>query len=927
MGIRDIEDFLFERAAQFDPTMDLSSGAPFDVQVVQPLMRRIGVDPFSVDIETFLDTRINQAFPELATKSGDAVADLLVKPAALLWDAVIREVVRVQRNLSFRDPATLNTEEAEALGANIFAQRRTGDFARGQGRIFFSQPQNITVSPVNYATSRAGLRFFPTEVQTIRTEEMALNQADDGTYYFDVNFRAENAGDEYNIGFNELVQIASVEAAVRVTNLKRFRYGEPEDTAEEFVDQARSQLSERSLVTLRGITSKLGDAFPELRRMNVVGAGDPEMNRDIVTGGGLGEILATGIAGFIADDEENQAASRRFSIDDAVDVDISFLILIGSASIEPSGYVLSIVEGVDDPAAVPIQDFDVTRVVDATTVEIGEQVLGFNRTDLRWSLRKRELTLSGIPGGILFPDSAHGTVSIEDGAVHIGGATDIFVNETAFEEATLTLDNVTDDTVELSGTEAQPNSLSAFGGSITFDGVQLADFVLGTDYQVNSTIFRLLERAQKRNLTLQLVTGEPGHDPTNLGVYRVVRVAQESGQPAKLQVEPTPAVLDGLNYTWRLFDEVNVDLVDPKETRISDVDLQTVQNSNLVTTGASTNFGELGVAEDDVLRILDGPDAGDYVIDAVLGAGFDQLQISAKLRNTASDLQYIVFRPNSAGGIELPLIRVSSIELLDSAFQPLGSLIPYAKPIDIQSRAFQNPARGVKHTLSDAQLGIISVAADGFGNFPGLTGRSLSARVFNRDGTSTSVPIGPFVSDSLAAAVALMNAALAVPTGSDYTVFPYGTDKLAVRPARAGISFEAGNARATLFGADEPFTTADIRSAYVDGQGGWDALSPAVDYRTGLDVVQVISGNQVGFYSAPYSGPASTQRPYAGTAVNPTTALIVRNTDIATDEDTIQFAPEENVRLQLGSRSLGSVRCYFLEPTTIESVAQRHQVE
>lgn len=916
MALRDLEDFLRERAAQFDPTLDTGPGSPFDTQVIQPVLRRQGTDPFTVDLITFLDARLKQAFPELATRSGDGVVDLLMKPAALLMDPLVRETTRVKRNLSFKDPDSLTLEEAESLGANLFAERATGQYATGPARIFFSQPQNASVTAANYATSRGGLRFFPTSVQAIRVEEMALNQASDGSYYFDVNLRAEEPGEQYNIGINELVSIANVPAVVRVTNLRRFRYGEPEDSAPEFVEKAKTQLTEQSLVTLRGVAAKLTKSFPELRRLNVVGYADPEMQRDVITGGGLGEVLEAGIGGMAVDDGENQAGTRRFAIDDAIDVGVSFSSLISSSTSPATSFVLTLVEGFYSTADAPIRDLNVLRVIDEHTIELEDQDLLIGATDLRWAIRKKELTLSGIPGGILFPTSAAGTLEIVDGEVHIGGATDIHVSGTEFQEASLVLDNVTDDEVELAGTEAQLLT-GLTNGVVTFDGVELDDFVLGTDYSVNDDTYLLFARAQRRNLALQLVTGEAGHNPDNLGVYRVVRVLQQSGQPAKLQLEPTPPFLDdGFNYRWRLFDQINVELTDPKETRVTGYDLEAVQNSSLVQATSGTNFTDLGVSEGDILRILSDLNNGDYSVESVVGN--TQIQLDRILTNTAGSLHYTIFRRNDAGAIELPLIRVSQIELLDSSQQPLGSYVPYAKPIDIQSRAFQNPGRGLKHSLVDCQLGIISQQAVG-GNFSGLNLTSVTVRVHFPDGTYAD-QLASFTADTLAHAIAQLNGAIDAATSSTLNaVFAFDSEHFAIRPVKAGVEIYGGTGLNPLFGTTEPRTSYDIRSASVLTGGGWDALSPAVDYSSGLDVAQVISGNQIGYYSAPYSGPlSSTGGQYTGGGATPTDALIIRDMTVPSGRSTRQFAPEQNVRLQLGSRSLGSARCYFLEPTTIE---------
>src|SRR5688572_10714432 len=296
MALRDLEAFLRQRATVFDATLDTNPGSPFDSAVIQPLIRRVGPDPFSVDMATFLDARLRQAYPDMAIGEGDALTDLIVKANTLLWDPLVREVARVRRGLSFRDPSTLTEEEADALGANLFAERSQGDLARGTARIMFAQAQNASVSPVNFVTSRAGLHFFPTESQAIRVEEMLLNVDENGLFYFDITVIAEQAGSQYNIGPKELVSIANLDAAVQVTNLRKFESGEDSANAAEFVDKTRQELTERSLVTLRGIAAKLTAAFPEITRLNVTGFNDPEMQRDIIKGGGLGSLLSAGIA-------------------------------------------------------------------------------------------------------------------------------------------------------------------------------------------------------------------------------------------------------------------------------------------------------------------------------------------------------------------------------------------------------------------------------------------------------------------------------------------------------------------------------------------------------------------------------------------------------------------------------------------------------
>lgn len=905
MAVRDLEAFIRQRAALFDANLDLNPGSPFDVQVIQPMLRRLGTDPFSVDLSTFINDRVNQAFPELATTEGDAITDLLNKPVTLLWDPIVREIRRIGRQQSFVDPTTLTLDEAEALGSNLFSERQTGEFARGVARIFFASPQTVAVSPVNFVTSKTGLHFFPTETQSIRTEEMLLNLSADGLYYFDINVIAEEEGTQFNIGANELTSIANISAAVRLQNTRRFSQGVEQETAVQFVGRARQELTEKSLVTLRGIGAKVTRALGEVRRLNVVGFNDPEMNRDIIKGGGLGSLVSSGNGGSIVNDGVGGAFSRRFSTSE-----VSFITLIGSPGPAPSGFVLTVFDAYG--ATDDVREFDVITIISATEIEVEDQVFDFNTTagSVRWTLRKRELTLSDIPGGILFPDSANGSVTIQDDEIHIGGTTDVHIRGAQFEESTLVLDAVVDDEPLLNG---------LLLSSITTTTISLGDFVLDSNYSVDDTTFLALERADREGLSLQILAGP------NAGVFRVVLVVQATGLSPVVTVTPAVTVAPSGPVRWRLVDELNIDLVDPKETRISDSDLETIQGSDLITTTVGTDFDELGVAKDDILRILTGPDAGDLtIVAAPIAPLFTTLQVESELQFTKTGLSYIIFRPNDTGGINRPLVRVTSVEVLDGSDQPQGTTIPYKNPIDIQSRAFQNPARGVKHDLSDVRLGIVSLQSDATDSYVGVPagGTLIFSDLQTVPTTTTVVLTGGTM--ARATVIAEINAVFAPIVEAAVNV---GTDRLGIRPLGPDGRFAliGGTANGVLFGVNAVssgpmiHTSADIRSAEVDLDGGWGALDPFIDFNSGLDVFQAIDGNQIGFFPAPYT------INYINATISPlvdlSEAVIVGGgNEQGTNPFTTYsaFAPEANVRMQVGARSIGSVRCFFLEPTSIE---------
>jgi hypothetical protein len=872
MGLQDFEVFVRERLLVWDANVDLSSGSPIDTQVIQPLLRRIGTDPFTVDASTFIVTRLTQEFPDLAFTDGDAVSDLLAKPALLLWDPIIREIQRIKNVLSFRNKDILTTDEADSLGANLFATRDTGSLTRGVGRLYFTQPQGITVTQSNFFTSKGGLHFFPTDAQSIKSTEMVLNIEGD-LYYFDVNVVAEAEGDQYNIGSSELVTVANISAAVRVTNKVRFRFGLPAEDASTFIDRAEQGLTEHSMVTSRGIAARLSASFPEITRLNVVGMGDPEMQRDIISGGSLGPLVAYGDDAVAFPDGRSTAVlgvatTRRVQMMSA-----DFVALIGPVGLV-KGWVLTLFGVfITTPS---VRDYPIVRVIDTHTLELPESTINLSKSG-SWCLRKMEITLSGIPGGILFPDTAAGTVSVPPDEIHIGGATDTLVRSVSTDAASVVLDVAHDDIAEYSGVEAFVD-VDVVGSFIT-----LLDYKEGVDYDIGDDIYADFVRAGKYGWSIEIIDGP------DAGVYRILDYTALVGGYVQFHIAEA-VTASVLTWGWRLINEIHIDLVEPKQTRVTGTTGKTTQHVTSFKTTSGVDFDALGVAAGDTLRIGTGMDKGDYEVKALTPPFYTSLTVDRPFKSTTTGLPFSIFKSNTTGGVSRPLLRVTGIDLLDTTKQPVGSKIPYAKPVEVISRSFQNAGNGVKIEVRDATLGIVTLSGTMTPPAPG------NLRLVS--GATTRVVAVPAAPLSASALVVLINAALGF-TAS--VVLSYGgNDYVGIIPFGSNVTTDGTDpwVATALFGDVNVRTSRDIRSTeLVLSLGSWAAVTPTIDHQ--LDATWVVDGLQSGFYD--------DQTPGADPK-----ALIVSH----------DFSPELHCIVKVGSRSIGSARVYFLEPTSAEVDAE-----
>ena len=279
-----LRTFLTEAIRRADPSIDVDSGSPMDTEVITPTVERLGPDPYDTPVLDFIRGRLNSQHPELVLQDGEPLDDYAVKIMRVLLEPYRRQIERISRNQSLSNADTLTDEEADNLAANFFYDRRVGGYSAGIARLYFPSVQAQLVTPSNAVISDTGLRFLPVDNQAISAEVLQVN-TEGSYYYFDVVCRAENQGSSYNIAAEKLVGVEGLDQVVKVTNKAGFVGGVNYEETESFLARVESSLAERSLVTARGIAARLLDVFSSIRSLQVIGHGDPEMERDILTGG------------------------------------------------------------------------------------------------------------------------------------------------------------------------------------------------------------------------------------------------------------------------------------------------------------------------------------------------------------------------------------------------------------------------------------------------------------------------------------------------------------------------------------------------------------------------------------------------------------------------------------------------------------------
>jgi len=883
MAEQDTRAFLEDVLLRYDPTIDITDGSSAQVELIDPILQRIGPDPFSGDIVTFIRDRLRAAFPDMALTPADEAEDLLVRPMQVLIEPIVQEIKLIQLRSRLDNYLQLSDAEVDAQMGNFFEGRQRGGLARGSVRLYFNSPQTVSISVVHVATAPGELRFIPDRPQQITSQQMSLN-IEGAEYYFDVDYVAQRRGIEFNVNENTIRSVANLPGAVRVRNLRKFRGGVARETSTEFVARVEQGRHDGSLATEPGALSRLQRTFPEIQKMQVIGFGDIEMERDILRGGSFsgpipddGDGPLYGTAGP-SDDLDGDGTTTQLST-----VDGHFVARVGGEGDRPDSWYMLITYM--DGGAKIVRNAKIQRVISSDVVELdldgSEEIpISLGPTDITWMLQTRTITIGGIPGGITTPTTPEGTILVKPDEVHIGGHVDYYVAG-PIEETYAQIEGLSDESPVVHGIAASTTQDSP---NIVVDP--------GTDMT-----------KIKPGMSFILKEG------AGAGAYTIIAVVEMS-ETVVVDVDLSE---DQTDAVWVVSGEIEVNLMDPQEPKISGDDLRAVANSPVVTTVGSTNFDNSNVQIGDVLEIV-GVTPTEHAITNTTPL---LLTIDPPAPRTYSSVAYRVFRRSDS--IDAPIVRIRSMEILDSDNAPVGAEIPPRDPVLVLSRSFNNEGSG---TIFDGDLTVGLVTS--WSSAPNVSSKTLEWESWDAAVGSWSSPESgtiSFLAGTAATASAI--AARLNSTGTNFsTIFGSnvasvmsvnGISQVAISSVNKMIVFTGGTALTDMAFSAPGQIASNAQIRLELGQ-----FYARKDVRLG-DLVQVI-GTKNQDVRARIASDTTVSAPEV---VQTTLGPLPKGRADSSPIYTLQIGPcptyiPEKARVVIGRPSVGSARVFFEKPTSVE---------
>jgi hypothetical protein len=253
--------------------------------------------------EEFIATLLTENVENGLFTEGTALRDLVVKAFSFIFAHISKENDEVRalqsllnvQDIAEGDPDTDRSvsDSIDAIMSNWFITRKVGSFSRGVLTIEVNRRQDYIIPGNNrflYDRSRA---FFPDVVDTsasviIRAGDLIPVTDTTGAitrYRFELRVIAARTGTAYDV--NPATWSGGRQFSVFVTrifNSIKFSGGLGREGTTEIVERANTAIAVRNLINPRSIDATLLERFSDIRRLFVIGMGDPEMQRDLNTG-------------------------------------------------------------------------------------------------------------------------------------------------------------------------------------------------------------------------------------------------------------------------------------------------------------------------------------------------------------------------------------------------------------------------------------------------------------------------------------------------------------------------------------------------------------------------------------------------------------------------------------------------------------------
>jgi uncharacterized phage protein gp47/JayE len=239
----------------------------------------------SIDLKNLLISQINELDPDIDTSVGSNFRDLLINPLATLFSSYQSDHENVMNSLSATNPSLFSEEELDALASNFLISRNEGAYHVGEVKLYFSEPRALVI-PANsrFVYEPSGVQYETLSNFTITKSTMS--EGLDGRFYVTPPIKVRSL-DRTSSGYlasgallKSLTFRTPNPSKVQVTS--DISGGSQREDNEALYNRLLDTVKTSTLASKGVIENSIASFYPQIKEVQVVGAGDPLMIRDLV---------------------------------------------------------------------------------------------------------------------------------------------------------------------------------------------------------------------------------------------------------------------------------------------------------------------------------------------------------------------------------------------------------------------------------------------------------------------------------------------------------------------------------------------------------------------------------------------------------------------------------------------------------------------
>lgn len=251
------------------------------------------LDPSRVDeVADLMVATFRDISPEVDVSRGSALYNLVIRPQALLHVLNESKIDETRRSSSLleisKDPELANDAIVDATLSNYKIVRQEGTPASGQVVLTFNRLSPGTITPSVIFTGN-GVQFNPTRTfnlvtstdDVVTSADRVLRQTGENHYSATIDVIALSEGTSGNLpAATTFTSSINLPGVISIYALSDFSGGRDTESNEDLLDRALDGMSTPNLGSRITTRATIGAAFPGIKDVSTVGAGDPEMVRD-----------------------------------------------------------------------------------------------------------------------------------------------------------------------------------------------------------------------------------------------------------------------------------------------------------------------------------------------------------------------------------------------------------------------------------------------------------------------------------------------------------------------------------------------------------------------------------------------------------------------------------------------------------------------